>query len=231
MKLQQRRNLTQREIVNRSKKTLTNKFTGMNKIITEETPNISTALGAKFQFEITNHINKAKVVALFPANFDTSRIVTVDGKQVIRYDNAEEMRKAGYIANCALDDGTFIDPITNEEISMTALNPSRTIRNFLNYLKNNAHAMVKMTIISDDQNSFDTDFEILNINPFSRAGSTDVSLSTLLSRFQTVNDRIVATFIGNELIVNNTLLWLATIQPNSKMRFVFEFSSEVIRTV
>ena len=226
----QRRNFTQKEIISRSKKTLTNKFTGMN-TVNAGTPNIATALGPKFQFEIENTVGTAHRVALFPANFATERVVDDGTNQIIRYDNPEELKKAGYAVHCTLDDGKYIPTGGGDEIIMTALNPSRTIRHFLNYIKKNAHALVKMTIISDDQNSFDTDFEIMNVNPFSRAGSIDVSLSTLLSRFQQLNDRIEATFAGNELVVSDSLLWIATLQPHAKMRFVFEFSPEVIRTV
>lgn len=172
--------------------------------------------------------------ALIPANFDTLRITaaTTEDTGVYTttitkaYNDVAEMKKAGFVVEGVSCDGGFDNGEKSGEnqisYACTSADPSRSIKKFLDYIKLNPVRLSSMEVVSSDANSFDTNMKLTYVNPFFKNAEQNVDLSVFYSLYQQASDRIRMDFNG-QVELNDLSLFIATIQPDTTMKFIMRF--------
>lgn len=236
-----------KEIINRSKKNLTNKFTGMN------TEKISGAIQDKFQFNIVNGTTTAKRVALVGAYFPrltpiedtinalatsvdvvtevdfTSEKVTKVTGWILKKNTASALNQiaiapmvaAGYPVDVMLNDAAIPD-WKGGLVTMSAQNSTKKIADMLEYIRTNPVVLKEMTIVSSDKNAFQADMEVVKVNPFKRNPEEVIDLNKFFSKYQFVADRIDVV-LDQPLELSDDLLWIVTVPAGASMNFTWRF--------
>lgn len=172
--------------------------------------------------------------ALIPANFDTLRITaeTTEDTGVYTttitkaYNDVTEMQKAGFIVDGVACDGGYDNGEKSGEnqisYACTSADPSRSIKKFLDYIKLNPVRLASMEVVSDDNNSFDTNMKLTYVNPFFKNAEQNIDMSVFFSLYQQASDRI--RMEANGIVeLNDLSLFIATIPQNTTMKFIMRF--------
>lgn len=218
-------------IMERANRNLTNRADGANETIILENadPNVEAGIDKFFGFSVTNNAdNKNITIALIPANFDTDRYTISDGAVVKTNDNVDALNQAGFMVDAVLCDGTanYTSKIANKPVNVTCAptDPSKTIKQFLDYIKFNPQRLKHLDIISSVANSWTNNIAITFCNPFYDNKVQRVNMNTFFSRFQYQNDRIGIDFgQGNELEISDLTLLTYSIPASATMQFVMTF--------
>ena len=212
----------------RASRNLSNRADGATEtIVLENTdPNVDAGIDNFFQFTVTNNTAAPVNVALVPANYDTERYVIDDGEVVKTFDNIADLRAAGHMVGAVVADGTAdYTTADNVKVDMTcqANDPTKSIKDFLRYIKFNPQYMKHMDIISSNINAWSGSMAVTFCNPFFDNKVQRVNLTTFFSRFQYQNDRIGIDFDPNKLEFSDRLLLTTSIPANSSMQFIYTF--------
>lgn len=186
--------------------------------------NVQKAIWNKFQFQIKSSSGKARKVAIIPSYLPTLGFEVDPAKQSIvshHYHDVTALRAAGYMVDTVLDDANV--KFEDGYIEMSTGNPTKTIRDFLHYIKTNPTLLKEMSIVSDTQDSFDTDMEVCELNPFTRNKEELIDISKFFDKYQQQSDRIDASFGNNELEVSDVLLWTVNVPAGSTMKITLRF--------
>lgn len=172
--------------------------------------------------------------ALIPANFDTLRITaeTTEDTGVYTttvtkaYNDVTEMQKAGFVVEGVACDGGYDNGEKSGEnqisYACTSADPSRSIKKFLDYIKLNPVRLASMEVVSDDNNSFDTNMKLTYVNPFFKNAEQNIDMSVFFSLYQQASDRI--RMEANGIVeLNDLSLFIATIPENTTMKFIMRF--------
>ena len=172
--------------------------------------------------------------ALIPANFDTLRITaeTTEDAGVYTttvtkaYNDVTEMQKAGFVVEGVACDGGYDNGEKSGEnqisYACTSADPSRSIKKFLDYIKLNPVRLASMEVVSDDNNSFDTNMKLTYVNPFFKNAEQNIDMSVFFSLYQQASDRI--RMEANGIVeLNDLSLFIATIPENTTMKFIMRF--------
>lgn len=221
--------MTRDEVLSQSKKVLTNKFTGENKMVATK---VSEAIGKKFQFKIKNtSASTDKRVAIIPAYFDTKKIVntlttssgTITGVvSVIDYSDPTNLNNAGLVAEV---DVVLADaPDGVNEVKMSGVN-GRTIKELLDYRMTNALQLKSMTIKenSAEEGNFEHEMELCKVNPFNRQVTETIETSKFYDRYQYSKTKLDIDFGENELEICDDLLWVMTVPAGSDYTITLRF--------
>lgn len=219
------------------KRTLTNRFNGQPETLDLNIADKNITQGIQNHMTIivkNNNTAHPLPFALIPANFDTLRITaetTEDTGEYTTtitkaYNDVAEMQKAGFVVEGVACDGGFDNGAKSGEdqisYTCTSADPSRSIKKFLDYIKLNPVRLASMEVVSDDNNSFDTNMKLTYVNPFFKNAEQNVDLSVFYSLYQQASDRIRMEFNG-QVELNDLSLFIATIQPNTTMKFIMRF--------
>ena len=211
----------------RAQRNLTNRADGANETIILENadPNVDAGVDKFFGVTCTNNGETNTAIALVPANFDTERYVIVDGAVVKTFDNIAALNEAGYNVGAILADGTADYTYGRTVVNMTcsANDPMRTIKQFLDYIKFNPQRLKHLDIITSNVNMWTGSMSITFCNPFYENKISRVNLNTFFSRFQYQNDRLGIDFGQNNLEFSDLLLFITTIPAGATVQFVFTF--------
>ena len=172
--------------------------------------------------------------ALIPANFDLLRITaeTTEDTGVYTttitkaYNDVTEMQKAGFVVDGVACDGGYDNGEKSGEnqisYACTSADPSRSIKKFLDYIKLNPVRLSSMEVVSDDNNSFDTNMKLTYVNPFFKNAEQNIDMSVFFSLYQQASDRI--RMEANGIVeLNDLSLFIATIPANTTMKFIMRF--------
>lgn len=192
-----------------------------------EVSKASGALGDKFQFSVQNKNaagGQALRVAIVPAYFDTLGIsaeIDEDEETVnvaTHHHNTTALKAAGYSVDRIID-----DDMSDKEVAIQATNSERRIRDFLDFVKTNEVVLRSMTIKATSTDAFDGDMEVSHLNPFKKVTPETIELNKFFSRFQENDDKIDIDFENDNMIINDTLLWVVNVPANTTMVFTLRF--------
>ena len=218
----------QKDLMERASRNLTNRADGANETIILENadPNVDAGVDKFFGVTVTNNAASPVAIAMVPANFDTERFVINDGAVSKTYDNIEALNTAGYNVGAVLADGTANYTSgrgTTVNMTCAANDPTRTIKQFLDYIKFNPQRLKHLDIITSNTNMWAGNMEITFCNPFFRNKTSRVQLNTFFSRFQYQSDRLGIDFDKNQLEFSDLLLWTVTIPAGATVQFIMTF--------
>lgn len=194
-------------------------------------PNVDQGIDKTFGFTITNENENNNIsVALVPAYFDTTKVNVAAGEGegalpvvTLTHDSVEELVNAGFPVNAVLADGTSYDNGKNAVATCASIDPQRTIKNFLDFIKLNPQRLKHADIIASNANAFDGNLAITFCNPFYKNKVQTVQLSTFYSKYQYATDRIGIDFNENELEFSDLLLFTCVVPADSVMKFILKF--------
>lgn len=217
-----------KNFMKRANRNLSNRADGMETVILENAdPNVDQGLGKVFGFTVANGTQSNTNIALVPANFDTERFTISNGAVVKTYDNIDALNKAGFMVGAVLSDGhaDYTSDLTKTVVDMTctSTDPSRTIKQLLDYIKFNPQRLKHVDIISSDKNMFNGNLSVTFCNPFYKNRVQEVQMTTFFSRFQYSEDRIGIDFADNSLEFSDLLLLTATIPAEATVQFILKF--------
>lgn len=197
-------------------------------ILENADPNVDAGIDRFFMFTVTNNDNaKNANVAIVPANFDTERLVIEDGEIVKTYDNIDALNEAGHMVDGVLSDGTanYTSKFAGKTVNLTcsANDPTKTIKQFLDYIKFNPQRLKHLDIISSQANNWTNNIAVTFCNPFFDNKVQRINMNTFFSRFQYQNDRIGIDFKDNPLEFSDLLLLTYVIPAGATMQFVLTF--------
>lgn len=217
-----------KNLMQRANRKLSNRADGAETIVLENAdPNVEQGLGKVFGFTVINGVNNNVNIALVPANFDTERYVIDDGAVIKTYDNIDALNKAGFMVGAVLADGlaSYTSDFAKIDVNMTctSTDPTRTIKQLLDYIKFNPQRLKHVDIISSDKNMFNGNLSVTFCNPFYKNRVQEVQMTTFYSRFQYAEDRIGIDFADNSLEFSDLLLFTATIPAEATVQFIMKF--------
>lgn len=211
----------------RASRNLSNRADGAETIVLENAdPNVEQGLGKVFGFTITNGVASNVAMALVPANFDVERFTIDNGAVIKTYDNIDALNVAGYNVGAVLADGHADYTSTySKVVDMTcaSTDPTRTIKQLLDYIKFNPQRLKHMDIISSNKNMFNGNLAVTFCNPFYKNRIQEVQMTTFYSRFQYAEDRIGIDFADNSLEFSDLLLLTCTIPASATVQFILTF--------
>ena len=222
-------NKYQQELMKRAGRNLSNRADGASETIVLQNadPNVDEGLGKTFAFTVINNESGVNVaIALVPANFDTERFVIDDGAVIRTFDNVDALRAAGYTVGAVLADGTAnyeSADKTSVNMTCTANDPQRTIKQFLDYIKFNPQRLKHLDIITDNSAMFQGNLSVTFCNPFYKNRVQTVQMTTFYSRFQYATDRIGIDFADNSLEFSDLLLFTCVIPGGATVQFIETF--------
>ena len=199
-------------LIKESNRVLTNYF---NKNMSTT---LTKALTNRFQFVINNpSSNGDKQVAIAVANFATIDVTAATRANA--YQNKTELAAAGYNCDVILDDATVSDVV------MGAADSQKTIRHFMEHMKNNARYIKKITINVGSGNSaaFDTTLTIANVTPFGRGEVKDLDVNQFFERSQFQDGKVELPFEDGELAWDSNLYMAMTVLSGYKYSISVEF--------
>lgn len=216
-----------KNIRERASKNLSNRADGDDQIvIVNADPNVAQGLDKTFGFSVTNNAAANLAMAIVPANFDTERLVIDDGAVIKTYDNITALNDAGYNVGAVLADGETDATINGKKIDVenAATDPTKTIKQFLDYIKFNPQQLKHMDLISSNENMWVGTLSITFCNPFFKNAQQDVQLNTFFSRFQYQGNRLGIDFSKTPLEFSDLLLLICTIPASSTVQFILTFA-------
>lgn len=220
-------NKYQQEIMKRANRNLSNRADGAETIVLENAdPNVEQGLGKVFGFTVTNGVASNVAMALIPANFNTERYVIDNGAVIKTYDNIDALNVAGFNVGAVLADGHASYTSTySKVVDMTCVStdPTRTIKQLLDFIKFNPQRLKHMDIISSNKNMFNGNLAVTFCNPFYKNRIQEVQMTTFYSRFQYAEDRIGIDFADNSLEFSDLLLLTCTIPASATVQFILTF--------
>lgn len=215
-------------VIDRANRNLSNRADGATETIVLENadPNVAAGLDKTFGFSVTNNDTANLAMALVPANFDTERYEINDGAVIKTYDNITAMNNAGINVGAVLCDGETDATINGKKIDVVCAptDPTKTIKQFLDYIKFNPQQLKHMDIISSNTNMWTGTISITFCNPFFKNAVQEVQLNTFFSRFQYQADRLGIDFVKNMLEFSDLLLLTCTIPAGSSVQFILTFA-------
>ena len=217
------------------RRNLTNRFAGkVNGVDVQfSNPNVSEGILNHMTIIVKNNDSTNPLpFAIVPANFDTLRINTTLTRSAAdqpvtnvvvtkEYNNCEDMQTAGFNIKGVANDGNYTDGDT-VDYNCSSADPSRTIKQFLNYIKLNPTRIQSLEIVSSDANAFDTNMSLSYINPFFKNAEQEIDLSVFYSLYQQATDRIRMDFDGKVELSDLSFL-RAVIPADTTMKFIFRF--------
>lgn len=221
------------QYINRASKRLSNRADGQTDetiVLMNQDPNVDKGIDKTFGFTVQNQESSNLSMALIPANFDTERIVVEDGDDddyVVKrtFDNISALNTAGFNVGGVLADGSVNATIAGKTVhhTCTSIDPTRTIKQFLDFIKFNPQRLKHLDIISSNANAFDGNLAVTFCNPFDKERVQDIQLSTFYSKYQYATDRIGIDFDGNELELSDLSLLTCVIPASATMKFIMKF--------
>ena len=217
-----------KNLMKRANRNLSNRADGVDTIVLENAdPNVDQGLGKVFGFTVINGVDNNVNIALVPANFDTERYVIDDGAVIKTDDNIDSLNKAGFMVGAVLADGlaSYTSDFAKTVVNMTctSTDPTRTIKQLLDYIKFNPQRLKHLDIISSNKNMFNGNLSVTFCNPFYKNRVQEVQMTTFYSRFQYAEDRIGIDFADNSLEFSDLLLLTATIPAEATVQFIMKF--------
>lgn len=217
-----------RLLLQKSRKTITNYFTGINmKNITD-----------KFQFSISNGVSgKNAVVAIAHANIDVEGVVTTYADSVYtstkHNHNTENLAKEGYNVDAVLDDATVIATISGTEgnITMQAVNSNKSIAHTLEYLKHNPRMVkniaivVASTTLSEKSAAFKS-MSLASLNPFHQESAREIDLQQYFSENQFQSGKINIPYAKGDFEWNDLLFWSIVVAQGTTLEITVDFYEE-----
>lgn len=225
------------QYLNRASRHLSNRADGASDetiVLMNQDKSVDNGIDKTFGFLVYNgNSDKNLSMALIPANFDTERLVATfdysgDDPAIVitrTFDNIEALNNAGFNVGGVLSDGETSYEIGGKEINYAcaSIDPTRTIKQFLDFIKLNPQRLKHLDIIANDANAFDGNLTVTFCNPFEKERVQDIQLSTFYSKYQYATDRIGIDFEGNELELSDLSLITCVIPADGAMKFIMKF--------
>ena len=196
-----------------ARRNLSNNFIGEKNM--SATANLAAAISNKFGVTITNEANVPITVAILPAHYRTLGIAS----GVQHYHNITEMNGAGALVNAVIDEGTWTMTGANDTtigtIRVNSTTPTRTVGNFLEYIKHYPQMLAKLLISSKNTDAFTNSIDVSYVNPFNSAERRPIDMNQYFSLAQYQDTRIDLSFDGVDFPFTPDLLMTIVIPANT----------------
>ena len=229
-------------IMSRAKRNLSNRADGDPTVKAVSDTVVYMNQTAKAEAGVANHmtfmvenksVSQNLAIALVPGGFDCKQVVNTltkgtsgEVKDIVSRlvdCDPKPLQTAGYNVGAVLHDGTYTDSATGVNVTMTPGDPTRTIKQFLDYIKMNPTKLKSLEIYSANANALDSSLKLTFVNPFFKNAEQTIDLSTFFDLYQYNQNRIKIDFTGNELELSDVSLLTAVIPANTSMKFIMRF--------
>lgn len=228
-------------IMSRASHKLSNRANGSSDtiVLMNQEAQVGKGVANHMKFNIDNKsASNDLLLALVPAGFRTEEVVVettkvmADGKDCIATVDAflkpsspEALRTAGFPVDAVLHDAptAYTNP-HGANVTMTSGDPTRTIDEFLRYIKLNPVRLKSLEIYSASAVALATSLNVTFANPFFKNAVQSIDLSTFFDLYQYNQERIKIDFSGNELELSDLTLLTCTVPANTKMQFIMRFA-------
>jgi hypothetical protein len=180
---------------------------------------VSSALGQKFSFTVTNVSAAAVVIARLAGIFDTAKVTATGSPSVhtVSYTNPAHLTAAGYPCDAVADDGTVMTDVT-----IAGNNVKKSVRQMREYLKQEGRIVKDVMIQSDVPGMFNGSIEHTAYNPFVGQPQTEaLDLSIFKSVDQQAADKIYISGANLELAFESLLLMTFPANSVTSVTFIF----------
>lgn len=233
---------TPKYIMGRANRNLSNRADGAQETIVmmNKEAQVATGVANHMTFNVTNNAETDLSLALIPASFQTEEVINtvttakVDDTDVVTAIESDlvpsspaALRNAGYNVGAVLHDTNgkaYRNETTGADVTMSSSDPTRTINEFLRYIKLNPVRVKNMEIYSANANALATNLNITFVNPFFKNAIQSIDLSTFFDLYQYNQNRIKIDFTGNELELSDISLLTCTVPASATMQFIMRFA-------
>ena len=234
-----------KHLIDNSKKTLTNYFTG------NIMGNLNNSITDRFQAIIQNGLSGQHVlVALSTANFDTLGFNTDLSTHHFfakHHHDLADIKKAGYTPDVIFDDlgdnATTSPYAQTNAVSVTKNNVTgnvtmettsgKTVASMKEHLRQNPRFIKRITIsavTTSDQKecpeAFNASMFMASVNPFQHEAAKEIDLSQYFQTNQFQSGKIVINYAKEELQWNDMLLWMIEVRSGCTMKITVDFYNE-----
>jgi len=210
-----------------AEKNLTNNFIGGKKMAA--TGNLADAFQNKFSLKITTTATTPRVIAILPSYFKTLGI-GMEGSPAVpvpHYHNKQAFVDAGIYVDAIVDDATWVFDGDTGNISVSATEPTKRIRDFLEHIKSFTYTVNRMTIHSPNIDAYNRSLKFQQPNPFNDAQRIPLDLNQFFSVEQYQDSKIDLDFsnvVGGGWQLTPDLLLLMTVPANANVTIDFFFN-------
>jgi len=205
-------------------KNLSNNFTGES-IMSNSISDLTSAIANKFGVTMTSAATTPKLVAVLPSYYKTLGITVgaSDVPQVLHYHNKQALIDAGIIVDAVIDDDTWALDGGAGNFTAYSTDPSKKIRDFLEYIKFYTRSLDKILIHSANIATYRNSIRLQQPNPYYDSQRMPIDLNQYFRVDQYQDDKIELDFTGIDLQVTPDLLLLLPIPANSTVSIDFFF--------
>jgi len=165
-----------------------------------------------FQFKVKNTFGANKVIALFPAYYDTIGLtVGLDsGSDVsygaLHYHDKKAIAAGGNYVDCVIDAGDILVDTVTPTKKVTITEVEGTIRDLVNFVKHNPTRVVELRVEAADRSAYTSDLTLRRVNPFLKGDDVPVKIKNYFdpNQFQTGMVIVDKPF---QLDANTLALW------------------------
>jgi len=180
-------------------KNLSNNFTGGQIMATQivqtvQTVDLASAFQNRFSLKITTTATTPKVIALLPSYFKTLGIETTGGVTTMHYHNKQALIDAGIFVDGIVDDANWVFDGDTGNISVSAAEPTKRIRDFLEHIKSFTYTVGGMTIHSPNVDAYTRSLKFQLPNPFNDAARIPLDLNQFFKTTQYQDGKIDLDF-------------------------------------
>lgn len=184
---------------------------------------VTNSLGKKFVFTIKNASGAAVVIALLAGIFDTQKVVanTTTGACTITYGDKTALVNAGFSSiDGVATDGTIITDVT-----CTAGNSKRTVKQFRDYIQRQGLVVKKLIISANNPDVFSQDIEITKYTPLLGSAPENLDLNTFYDQYQNQTSKIEIDFTKENagLVLDFSTVMSMTIPDDREVTYQFIF--------
>lgn len=235
-------------IMSRANKSLSNRADGANSetvVLMNQEARVEKGVANHITINVENDNGSYDLnLALIPAGFDTNEVVNTITKDKadkgqaqidvvtgisskIVPSNPAELVKAGFNVGAVLHDtgsGYYEDTDGSVKVKMSSGDPTRTLNEFLRYIKMNPVRLKNLEIYSTSAQALASSLNLTFVNPFFKNAVQSIDLSTFFDLYQYNQNRIKVDFSGNELELSDLTLLTAVIPSKTSVQYIMRFA-------
>lgn len=201
---------------------------GVESIVIKDSKSVVSGLTDQFTFSVQNEGSTVLTAALLVGHYDTSSF-PVSGSSpnftvIKNYFSPVALNQAGYNVNVCADDGTYKSE-DGTWATFTAADPSKSIRSFLDYMRNNPRPLKGLQISANGSDNFQwgNTLTVTASSPFSTPQQKTIHLRDFFSAYQYQKNLIDIDFTANELEISDITMLFATIPTGVTLTFTLRF--------
>ena len=214
-------------ILQLANKNLSNNFTGDNNM-NSSIADLTAAIGNKFGMTVKSTASTNTLIGVLPSYFKTLGLDASGPALQLHYHNRQALLDAGIRVDAIVDDGQWnFDGVaagwSDGDVTIYGTDPSKKIRDFLEYIKYYTRSIDKILIHSPNIAAYQGSLRLQQPNPYYDSQRMPLDLNQYFRVDQYQDNKIELDFSGITLDVTPDLLMLVPVPANSTVSIDFFF--------